>query len=224
LLLLIVALPAVAVSWKTVSPPNAPKTVAPLLVIVALPAVEVTKKSVSPPDAPLSVPPLLVKAVMLPAVALLVNTMAPRLPVPELLTAVTKFWVIPELFVMPTPLIVSVKAGAAVMVKALAPEAKLIAATCVLAVMETLVMLEVSNIAVSEGPLGTAGDQLAALFQFPLTAFACHSARVAKVIALLRADVRNNNAAAATKKWRKGEYREMPMIRRGLAVWGFIVF
>src|SRR5262249_5453246 len=50
-----------------------------------------------------TVAPLLVKVVLLPAVALLVNCINPRSPDP--LTAVTKFCVIPEILVMPVPLI-----------------------------------------------------------------------------------------------------------------------
>ena len=86
-------------------------------------------------------------------------------------------------------------------------------------------MLEDPNTASSDGPFGMEGDQLVPglllKFQFPLKGVVSH---VATTPALLRAEVRSNNAAAATKKWRKGEYREMPMIRRGLVVWGFIVF
>ena len=54
---------------------------------------------------------------LLPAVALFENTIVPTLPVPEASTAVTKCCVVPELFVMPTPLKVSVKLGFTVVVK-----------------------------------------------------------------------------------------------------------
>jgi hypothetical protein len=52
---------------------------------------------------------------MLPAVALFVNAIIPKLPTPS--TAVTKFCVIPELLVMPVPLRVNVTKGLTVMVK-----------------------------------------------------------------------------------------------------------
>jgi len=119
-----VALPAVekcvaSVPKNCVKPPFAPPTVAPLLLIVALPALEVSKNRAAPPPAPLTVPPLLVKVVTLPGafvtVALLVKCMNARLPDPS--TAVTKFCVIPELLVMPVPLMVNVIAGLTVIVK-----------------------------------------------------------------------------------------------------------
>ena len=76
---------------------------------------------------------------------------------------------------MPTPLMVSVKAGLAVIVKALAPESNLMVSTCVLAERETLVILEEANIASSDGPLGAkGGDQLVLLFQFPEVGIANH--------------------------------------------------
>ena len=79
-LLVKVPLPAVEPSSKKVIPP--------LLMKVALPAVEVPRKIVKLK---------LVKVVELPAVALLVKIIRPPPPM-------TKFWVVPELFVMPTPL------------------------------------------------------------------------------------------------------------------------
>src|SRR5206468_3826988 len=70
LLLLTLALPAVEVSEKIVSPPPALlPTTAPLLLMVPLPAVEVLRNSVMPPVVALSALPLLVNTVMLPAVA-----------------------------------------------------------------------------------------------------------------------------------------------------------
>jgi hypothetical protein len=70
--------------------------------MVALPAVDVLKK--------LIVPPSLKMDRLLPAVALLENAIVPPLsPTPTCC-------VIPELFVMPTPLIVRVNPGLAVMV------------------------------------------------------------------------------------------------------------
>src|SRR5438876_519034 len=89
-----VALPAVEVLKKFVSPPNAPLTALPLLVKAPLPAGEVPEKDTVPPNAPLNVLPGLVKAVRLPAVALFVKDIVPKLPAPS--TAVTKFCVTPE--------------------------------------------------------------------------------------------------------------------------------
>jgi hypothetical protein len=61
---------------------------------------------------------------------------------------------LPELFVMPTPLIVSLNEGLAVIVNALAPELNAMPFTSVSAEMETPLVLEDANAAVSEGPLG----------------------------------------------------------------------
>jgi hypothetical protein len=80
-----------------------------LLMIVALPALDVSKNCVKPPAAALNAPPLLVKTLELPAVALLVNRISPP-------RAVTKFCAIPELFMMPAPLIVSFNPELAVIV------------------------------------------------------------------------------------------------------------
>ncbi len=93
-------------------PPCEPKVVPPLLIKVPLAALEVLKKAVSPSLSLAEL--LLVKMMEDPAVALLVKNIRPRLPAPS--TAVTKFCVVPELFVMPTPLIVRVNPGSAVMV------------------------------------------------------------------------------------------------------------
>ena len=110
-------------------------------------------------------PLLLVKMVEVPAVALLVKTICSgKLK----LRVATKFCVVPELFVMPTPLMVSAKKGLAVIVKLLAPGAKVIPSTIVFAVTETAVVFEAANVAVSADPLGTvAGVQFVAVFQSP---------------------------------------------------------
>ena len=91
-----------------------PATGLRLLMIVALPAVELSLKFVEPPFTNMPIAPLFVKTVPLPAVALFMNFIDPTLR--AVFTAVTKFCVIPELFVMPTPLILSVNPGLAVMV------------------------------------------------------------------------------------------------------------
>src|SRR6266481_6947279 len=89
------ALPAVELSKKFVAP-KLP------LAMLALPAVALWKKFVSASA---------LKMLALPAVALLVNTIALReSPLPSF----KKFCVVPELFVMPTPLMVSVNPGLAV--------------------------------------------------------------------------------------------------------------
>ena len=146
--LLNVALLAVEVSLNSVRPPFGPLVAVPLLIKVALPALEVLLNSVMP-ALPELAPELLVKDVLLPAVELLLNCMIEKVAL-----EVTKFCVIPELFVMPVPLIVNVSPVFTVMVNALAPELKMISATCVLAEMETPVVLETSNVATSDGPLG----------------------------------------------------------------------
>ena len=178
-------MPAVELSWKSVEPPFAPLAVPPLLVKVPLPAVEVFTNSVVPPPPPLTVAPLFVKAVLIPAVALLLKRICPKLPAPS--TAVTKFSVIPELFVIPVPLRVSVNVVLAVMVKALAPALNTMPFTSVFAEIDTPVVLEVANVAVSPEPFGTViGVQFAAVFQSPLPGLKSHCALPAKAGLVLR--------------------------------------
>ncbi len=70
------------------------------------------------------------------------------------------------MFVMPAPLMVSALPGFGVMVNALAPGLKMRLLTSMDPVIETAVVVETSNVAVSDEPLGTvAGVQLAAVFQ-----------------------------------------------------------
>ena len=77
----------------------------------------------------------------------------------------------------PMPGIVSVSVGLMAIVNALAPALNTIPSTCVLADIETLVILEETNVAVSAAPLGTTmGVQFAALFQFPLPGLRFHVA------------------------------------------------
>ena len=75
-------------------------------IMVALPAVDVSRK--------LIVPPSLRMDTLLPAVALLENAIVP--PLSEASTGIWTCCVIPELFVIPMPLIVRVNPGLAVMV------------------------------------------------------------------------------------------------------------
>src|SRR6266568_3393583 len=159
-LLVKVPLPAVALLVNCVKPPFAPLTVPALLMKAPLPAVDVPKNSMKPPNAPLTALPMLVKRVKLPAVALFVNAISPALLPAK---PAIKFCVIPELFVMPTPLMVNVKVAGAVIVKAFPPALNTMPLTSVLAERETPVLLEVAKVAVSDGPLGmVAGVQLAA--------------------------------------------------------------
>src|SRR5438270_9262348 len=105
-----------------------------------LAAVEVFRNTVPPPNLPFTDAPLLVNVVEVPTVALVPRTICPPLLVP--FTAVTKVCVVPELFVTPAPLKVSVKLGLEVMVKALAPGSNVSPSTSVFAEMETLVVFE----------------------------------------------------------------------------------
>src|SRR4029450_10331157 len=94
----------VDVSEKDVKAPELPHLPSPpLFVKVPLPALEAPEKVVraSPPES--QVEAELLKVVRLPAVALLVNDIAPSLgkPAPAL-----KFCMLPELLVIPAPLIV----------------------------------------------------------------------------------------------------------------------
>jgi hypothetical protein len=74
--------------------------------MVALPAVDMLRK--------LIVPPSLKMDTLLPAVALLENAIVP--PLLEASTGISNSCPIPELFVIPRPLIVKVNPGLAVMV------------------------------------------------------------------------------------------------------------
>jgi hypothetical protein len=127
---------------------------------------------------------LLVKVVELPAVALFANI----IPWRSEGKPITKFCVVPELFVMPTPLIVSVNPGLAVMVYGfVAAEVKMMPLTSVCSDIETLVVFERPKVAVSAGPLGTSiGVQLAAVFQSPEMGSRSHWALIPYVTAGMR--------------------------------------
>jgi hypothetical protein len=128
--------------------------------------------------------------------------MNPLLPAPA-----TKFWVIPELFVI-TPLMVNCVAFATVIVKALAPELNSMPATSVKAERETPVIVEDAKVAVSDGPLGgPPAVQLPAVFQSPVAGLANHVALAATL--LLAVESRSVRMAAAER--RKAHARE----RRG---------
>ena len=106
-LLMKVALAAVELSKKSTMPPPEMMALPGLLINEASPAVDVSLNSVDPPKIEGAAPPLLMNIVKFPAVALFLKIIVPR-PTP---TEVTKFCVVPELFVMPAPLIVNVNNG-----------------------------------------------------------------------------------------------------------------
>jgi hypothetical protein len=191
-----VALPAVDSEKNCVRPPGAPLPVPPLLTKVALPPVEKSSNHVMPPGTKRTGLPLFVNLVKLPAVALLINRTVVN-SVSSPLTEVTKFWVIPELFVIPVPLMVRLSMGLGVIVNALAPALNTMLLTSVLAETETPVVLDEAKVAVSAGPLGMVGGvQFAAWFQSPVGGLVFHVALSAK--ALLAAESRSSNIATVT--------------------------
>jgi hypothetical protein len=114
----------------------------------------------------------MVKKVPLPAVALFLNNNLIALSE----GAATKFCVVPELFAIPVPLMVSVL-WLAVIVKELAPGAKVMPSTVVFAEREIALVFEVAKVAVSADPLGTvAGIQFVAVFQSPEVGLRSHVA------------------------------------------------
>ena len=125
-----------------------------------MPALALSLKSVTPPEAPLTEEPLLT-IMVLAAVAELVNSRVAEF------ADVTKFWVTPELLMIPAPLRSRVVFGEMVIVYGeVAFSVKVIVPTSVLAESEGLSTLERSKTAAAPEPLGTAaGFQLAAVFQ-----------------------------------------------------------
>jgi hypothetical protein len=149
-----------------------------------LPALELSKNCVMPPSESLDGGPLLVKTVRFPTVALFLNCIIPRVPV--ISAVVTRFWVVPELFAIPAPLTVNVNMGPAAILNALAPGLNTMLFTCVLAEIETPVVLEDANVAVSEGPLGMVGGvQFAAWFQSLVGGLVFHVALPAKLLLVI---------------------------------------
>ena len=103
------------------------------------------------------------------------------------------------MFVMPTPLRVSANVGLAVIVNALAPGLNTTPFTSVAAEMETPVIVEVANVAVSADPLGgPPAVQLPAVFQSPVAGLAFHVALPAKL--LLAVESRSGRVAAAIRR------------------------
>jgi hypothetical protein len=156
---------------------------AAVLLNVAVPAFELSKNFVVPavPVPKGSLMLVLLNTVLLPAVARFVNAIVPTLPDRSMF--VLNCWVTPELFVMPTPLTVRVVAGLGTMKNEVGcgTELKTISLTSVSADIETWLIEEEPNVAISAGPFGTVmGDQLGALFQLPLGGVVDHVALPAK--------------------------------------------
>lgn len=102
----------------------------------------------------------------------------------------------PELFAVPAPLTVNVNVGPAVIVNALAPGLNTMPFTSVLAEMETPLVLEDANVAVSNGPLGMVGGvQFAAWFQSPVAGLVFQVALPANKV-LLAVESRSSHIAA----------------------------
>ena len=112
------------------------------------------------------------------------------------------------MFVMPTPLMVNANKGLLVIVKALPLALNTMPLTSVSSELETPVILEDANVAVSAGPLGgPPGVQLPAVFQSPVVGLASQVALPAKL--LFAVESKSGRMAAAVR--RKAHARE----RRG---------
>jgi hypothetical protein len=125
----------------------------------------------------------------LPAVELLVKLICASLR--------RKVWVTPELLVMPVPLRVSVRPELTVMKYGfVAAGVKMMPLTSVSSEIETAVVLERPNVAVSAAPLGTPfGVHLAAVFQSPEIGSRSHWALIAYVTVGM-ANIREQRIAA----------------------------
>ena len=111
-----------------------------------------------------------------------------------------KCCVIPELFVVPLPLIVSVRLGLIVIVNALAPGLNKMVSTSVFAEKDSAVIVERLNVAVSVNPLGgPPAVQFPAEFQSPEIGSARHAALPAKA-----SIVKTRNATDVIKRGRGG--------------------
>src|SRR5207248_9624175 len=181
-IVVIEALPAVEPVSNAMIALPAPLILPPSLIKVALPAVEVLRNVNSPSLLNVALPalelppkaiaPVFVNEVKLPAVALFVKMICPGPGV--------KFCTIPELLVMPLPLMVTVGAWLT-RVNGLAPALNTIPFTSVSATKNTCLTLENANVAVSAAPLGiVAGVQFAAAFHVPEPGFAFQVALPAK--------------------------------------------
>jgi hypothetical protein len=196
-LFVIVDSAAVEESRKIVSPPPLLATIPASFVIVAELALAKLENLNRPPDAACIRPPLLVRATFRPAMELLVNSIAPKAA--PLLDTATRFWVRPDWFEMPVPLIVRIL-PVVVTVKAFAVEAKSISLTSVFAESERFVIVDVSKVAASDVPFGTVleGFQLAGVFQSPLDGELDHCALAALSAGRMMTDKKNVNSCNAT--------------------------
>ena len=87
--------------------------------------------------------------------AVSVKTILPKLPEPS--TAVTNFCAIPELFLTPMPLRVSVNSGLAITVNGfVAAEVNMMPVASMSSEIERLVVFERANVATSAGQIGRA--------------------------------------------------------------------
>jgi hypothetical protein len=127
-----VPFPAVALLLKPIAAPFPKSSAAPLTTNVPLPALLILEKKIAPPLPNDPVPPRRVKKVSSPAVALFVRLRS-------LFFSITKFWSIPELFMIPVPLIVKVLPSVTLIVKPLAPGLKTSSLTSVELEIVTLV-------------------------------------------------------------------------------------
>jgi hypothetical protein len=93
---------------------------------------------------------------------------------------------------MPTPLSVKEKVALAVIVNGLAPALNTMPLTSVLAEMKGALFCDLSNVAVSAGPLGTViGVQFRAVFQFSCGANFLHVALPAKLLLVIESSSSN---------------------------------
>ena len=127
------------------------------------------------------------------------------IPSLEAFAPATIFCVIPELLVIPRPLIVRFTPPE-VIVYGLAPELKIIPFTSVLAERERAVVALAANVAVSDGPLGTvAGVQLPAVFQSPVAGLDLHWALPAWPGWVVRSNIKaGKSATLKAERLRRG--------------------
>ena len=114
----------------------------------------------------------------------------------------------PELFVMPTSLIINGDGVLAVIVNALAPALNTIPFTSVFADRDTAVRLLMANVAVSAGPFGTVlGVQFAAVFQSPVAGLLFHVALSPKVLLAVESRSSSNIATTTNNDGNRGPGR-----------------
>jgi hypothetical protein len=110
----------------------------------------------------------------------------------------TNLCAIPELFVIPVPLMVNVRAERAAIVNLLAPALNTMPFTSVSREMETRVIVDTSKVAMSDGPFGgPPAVQFAAVPQDPVAGLANHVALPANVVLLTASRTMNTAAIGA---------------------------